>query len=84
MCHHMHLQVTVPLKNQRWLVKGGIGFSQRHYSLSKYSIGDFITILFLFDSPLRRDSFALSHVRFTNNYFQIPFSFTYMLNKPKT
>ena len=45
------LQAAVPLKNQRWLIKGGVGFSQRHYSLSKYSIGDFITSLFLFDSP---------------------------------
>lgn len=76
------LQAAVPLKNQRWLIKAGAGFSQRHYSLSKYSIGDFITSLFLFDSRLRRDSFAISYVRFTNNYFQIPVSFAYMLNKP--
>ena len=75
-------QVAVPLKNQRWLIKAGVGFSQRHYSLSKYSIGDFITSLFLFDSPLRRDSFAINYVRFTNNYFQVPVSFAYMLNKP--
>ena len=76
------VQAAVPFKNQRWLVKGGIGFSERHYSLSKYSIGDFITSLFLFDSPLRKDSFAISYVRFTNNYFQVPVSFVYMLNKP--
>ena len=76
------LQAAVPLKNKHWLIKAGAGFSQRHYSLSKYSIGDFITSLFLFDSPPRKDSFALTYVRFTNNYFQVPVSFAYMLNKP--
>ncbi len=78
------IQVAIPLKNQRWLIKGSIGYSQRHYSLSKYSIGDFITSLFLFDSPLRRDSFAINYVRFTDNYFQVPVSVSFMLNQPNT
>ncbi len=76
------MQVAVPLKNQRWLIKGGVGFNQRHYSMSKYSLDDFLVSLFLFDSPLRRDSFALTYIRFTNNYFQVPVLFAYMLNKP--
>lgn len=76
------LQAGVPLKNQRWLFKGGVGFSERHYSLSKYSIGDFFIAIFSFDSP-RRDSFNISRVRFTDTYFQMPLSFAYLLNKPE-
>jgi hypothetical protein len=76
------MQSVWTLKNQRWIFKGGIGFSQRHYSLNKYSIGDFFTALFLFDSPPRYDSFNISYVRFTNNYFELPVSFARILTKP--
>lgn len=74
------VQAALPLKNEHWVLKAGIGFSQRHYSLNKYSLNDFFTAIFLFDSPPRRDSFNLSYIRFTNNYFQLPFSAAYVLN----
>jgi len=77
------VQVATPMKNQRFTIKAGIGFSQRHYSLNKYSLDDFFISLFLFDSPLRRDSFSLSYVRFTNNYLQVPVSCSYTLTRPK-
>ncbi|MEP6466563.1 MAG: hypothetical protein ABJB05_09665 [Parafilimonas sp.] len=76
------LQIAAPLKNKRFAISGGLGFSQRHYSLNKYSFADFIADLFLFDSPYRNDTFNLSYVRFTNNYFQVPVSGTYMLTRP--
>ena len=77
------VQYAMPLKNQRFTIKAGIGFSQRHYSLNKYSFGDFLFGLFLFDSPYRGDTFNLSYVRFTNNYFQIPVSGSYTLTRPR-
>ena len=75
-------QVAAPLKNKRFTIKAGAGFSQRHFSLNKYGIGDFFTAFFLFDSPGRRDSFSLSYVRFTNNYFELPVSASYTLTRP--
>jgi hypothetical protein len=71
------------MKNQRFTLKTGIGFSQRHYSLNKYSLDDFFISLLLFDSPLRRDSFSISYVRFTNDYLQAPASFSYTVTTPK-
>ena len=76
------LQVAIPLKNKRFTVKAGAGFSQRHYSLNKYGIGDIFIAFFLFDSPARTDSFNLSYVRFTNNYFQVPVLASYTLTRP--
>jgi hypothetical protein len=76
------LQVASPLKNKRFTLSAGVGFSQRHYSLTKYSFADFISGLFLFDSPYHGDTFNLSYVRFTNNYFQVPVSGTYTLTRP--
>ena len=76
------LQVAVPFKNKRWQAKAGIGFSQRHYSLNKYSLDDFFISLFLFDSQPRNDTFSIYYIRFTNHYFQIPLSVAYQLNRP--
>lgn len=76
------LQVAMPLKNHRFTLKGGAGFSQRHYSLNKYNIDDIFTAFFYFDSYPRRDSFNLGYVRFTNNYFYIPLSFSYTVSNP--
>ena len=36
------MQVAMPLKNQRFTLKGGAGFSQRHYSLNKYGLKIFL------------------------------------------
>ena len=36
------IQLALPLKNKRWTVKAGAGFSQRHYSISKYTLDDLI------------------------------------------
>ena len=50
------MQAAIPLKNQRFTVKAGGGFSQRHYSLNKYGFEDFFIILVPFGIP-RTDSF---------------------------
>src|SRR6478752_2482636 len=34
------VQFAAPLKNQRFTIKAGLGFSQRHYSITKYTLGD--------------------------------------------
>jgi len=73
------MQLAVPLKNQHFTLKGGAGFSQRHYSLNKYGFEDFF--VFVFGLP-RTDSFNLSYVRFTNNYLQIPLSCSYTVTNP--
>jgi hypothetical protein len=73
------LQLVLQPAKDRWLIKGGIGFSLRHYSMNKYSIGDFFTSLFLFDAPARRDTTTISYVRLTNKYLQIPVSVAYRL-----
>lgn len=44
------IQVAIPLKNKRFTIKAGAGFSQRHYSLNKHGIDDFFIAFFLFDS----------------------------------
>jgi hypothetical protein len=77
------LQFAAPLKNQRFTIKAGLGFSQRHYSITKYTLGDALFSLFLFGSPYHGDTFNLSYVRFTNNYFQVPLSFSYTLTRPR-
>ncbi|WP_143075787.1 outer membrane beta-barrel protein [Parafilimonas terrae] len=74
------LQIAVPLKNQRFTLKSGAGFSQRHYSLNKYSLNDLIAMIIPFGHG--SDSFAINNVRFTNNYFQIPLSFSYTVSSP--
>lgn len=77
------VQFTSPLKNKRFALSYGAGFSQQHYSFSKYSIGDFITYLFLFDAPSNIDTFKINYVRFTNDYFDIPLSASFTITKPK-
>lgn len=76
------MQVAVPLKNERFTLKAGIGLSQRHYSINKYSLDDVLVSLFLFDSQLRKDSSYISYVRFTNNYLQVPLSASYTVTRP--
>ena len=75
------MQLSLPLENPQWSIKGGLGFSQRHYSITKYTLDDFFVSLFPFGSQ-NRDSFNLRHVRFTNSYFQVPLSFAYTVTKP--
>ncbi|MBS1746641.1 MAG: outer membrane beta-barrel protein [Bacteroidetes bacterium] len=77
------VQFTSPLKNKRFVLSYGAGFSQQHYSFSKYSIGDFITYLFLFDAPNNIDTFKINYVRFTNDYFDVPLSASFTITKPK-
>jgi len=67
----------VPLGKSRWMIKGGLGYTEKHYSINKYSLGDFFTDLFLFDTPPPRDTSSISFVRFTNQYLQVPFSVAY-------
>jgi hypothetical protein len=77
------LQAVLPLKNNRFAVSAGLGFSQRHFSINKYSLDDFFNSLFLFDYLNPGDSFQLTRVRFTNNYLQAPVAFSFTITKPK-
>ncbi|MBV9962156.1 MAG: outer membrane beta-barrel protein [Parafilimonas sp.] len=76
------MQLSLPLKNERWTVKAGIGFSQRHFSINKYTLDDFFIALFAFDAQPHRDSFNLSRIKFTDNYFQVPLSCSYTVTRP--
>lgn len=71
------MQFAAPLKNQRFTIKAGAGFSQRHYSLNKYGFDDFLVAIFSFGMASNTDTFSLSYVRLTNNYLQIPLSASY-------
>lgn len=71
------LLYNFPLKNERWRIKAGAGFSQRHYSLTKYSFGDYFAAIIFFWDYYPSDTFALNYVRLTNNYFQLPVSIGY-------
>lgn len=62
---------------KHFLIKAGIGFSTRHYSMTKYSIGDIIGDLFLFDSPPQHDSFPISRMQYTLHYFEVPINISY-------
>ena len=73
---------TLQVHESRWVIKAGIGYRVRHYSLSKYSITDIFTNLFLFDAGPRRDTFAISRVKFTNKYVEVPLSIAFFLTRP--
>lgn len=75
------LQYEFKLGNTNWFAKTGLGFSNRHYSISKYSFGDIFFAFFLFDAPQKKDSFAINYVRFTNKYLQIPLSLSYNFSR---
>lgn len=77
------LQYSLPVGNKRWAIKGGVGYSVRHYSLNKYSVGDFFTAIFLFGGRPRSDTFQISYLRFTNKYVQVPLSFAYTISPNK-
>ncbi len=68
------LQYDVPI-GSRISVKAGIGFSTRHFSLSKYNVGDFITAFFLFDSQFPNDTFPVSRIKYENHYVDVPLAF---------
>ncbi len=76
-------QFAAPLKNQRFTIKAGLGFSQWHYDISRYNWGKVSSSLFIFDSPYRNDTFSLNYVHFTNNYLQVPLSGSYTLTRPQ-
>ena len=40
------VQFATPLKNQRFTIKAGLGFSQRHYSITKYTLEMFYSASF--------------------------------------
>ncbi len=77
------LQVTMQAGKSRWLIKGGLGYSERHYSMNKYTLGDFFTDLFLFDSPPPHDTSSISYVRLTNQYLQVPVTIAYSIIRRK-
>lgn len=78
------LQYKIPFNNPRFSAKAGLGFSTGHFSLNKYSIDDLFIALFAFDSPPRKDTFAVSYVRLTNNYLQVPVSFAWSFSRKKS
>jgi len=72
--------IKFPLTKGRWVIGAGVGYKQMHYSMSKYTIGDFISGLFLFDAGGNRvDTFPLSRVRFVSSYIEVPLSFAFHL-----
>ena len=73
------LQYGVPITSHL-LVKAGIGYTIRHFSMNKYGLDDFFTALFAFDSSPRKDSFAISNVRYTNRYVEVPLSVSFGSN----
>jgi len=71
--------IKMPLWKGWGSIGAGIGYKQTHYSLSKYSIGDIIGALFLFDGGRGADTFPLSRVRFVNSYIEVPLSISFHL-----
>lgn len=71
------------LHNPAFKYKVGIGYTERGFTLNKYSFGDFFTSLFLFDSYGNSDSFHLQSVHIRNQYVNIPVGFSYRLSKNK-
>lgn len=71
--------VKLPLWKGWGSIGAGIGYKQTHYSLSKYSAGDIIGALFLFDGVRQKDTFPLSRVRFVNSYIEVPLSISFHL-----
>lgn len=68
--------------HNRLLFKGGLAFRQMHYSMAKYNPGDFFVALFSFDAgPRPKDTFALSYVRFTNSYLEVPLAASVALTR---
>ena len=65
------------LYGEHILIKAGLGFSTREYSLVKYNLDDLFTALFLFDSPYHVDSFAIARVQYKLNYLDIPLTIAY-------
>ena len=55
-------------------LKAGIGFSNREYSLVKYKVGDILSSIFIFDSPLHTDSFPIARVQYKLNYLDLSLS----------
>lgn len=72
--------VNLPVRKGIFMVKAGLGYHEMHYSMSKYSIGDFIGALFLFDAPYSHDTFPISRVRFTNKYLEVPLAFAFHIS----
>ena len=72
--------VKLPLWKGWGSIGAGVGYKQTHYSMSKYSIGDIIGALFLFDAARQTDTFPLSRVRFVNSYIEVPLSISFHLH----
>jgi len=67
------LQVCFALPNKRFRVTGGVGYSQRHFSMNKFNVGDFVLLVIPF--AYKWDTAYLSRVRFTGQYINVPLGF---------
>ena len=76
------MQYRFSQKNKRLLLKTGIGFSERNYSLNKYSLDGFFVSLFSFGLGSKKDTFAVAYVKLTNRYLQIPVSVAWLFTRP--
>jgi Outer membrane protein beta-barrel domain len=72
------VQSFFSLRNERVRVSAGLGFSQRHFSMSKFNAGDFILLIIPFATL--KDTAYLTKVRSTSQYINVPLGFEYRLS----
>ncbi len=75
------IQYGVPV-SKSVMLKAGIGYSTRTYSVVKYSNN----LLFLFILPFGSysyDSFPIARVQYHTRYLEVPLSFDYNVSRPK-
>ncbi len=76
---NIDLQAKFSLPNKRIRLLAGLGYSQRHFSMNKFNLGDFVLIFIPFYSN-KNDTAYLSRVRFTSQYINIPLGLEYRLS----
>ncbi|GAB2815126.1 hypothetical protein [Ferruginibacter profundus] len=75
---NIDLQSFFSLRNKRLRVSAGLGFSQRHFSMSKFNAGDFILLFIPFATF--KDTAYLTKVRSVSQYVNVPLGFEYRLS----
>ncbi|MGG9963644.1 hypothetical protein [Ferruginibacter sp. SUN106] len=75
---NIDLQSFFSLRNERLRLSAGVGFSQRHFSMSKFNAGDFILLFIPFATY--KDTAYLTKVRSSSQYINVPLGFEYRLS----
>jgi hypothetical protein len=70
----------LPLKNPRWMLRAGIGYSRKEMVMNKYSLGDALFSFLPFNQP-RPDSFRLQRVHYQYDYLNLPAGIFWRLTK---